>query len=860
MANCVGILCLLGILLLVEGKRFRREEKQAYKITLKLSGDLNSISLQTEKGRTKHIGATTETTARKLESAIASLGDEYRVSVTWEPFLLRHNIPPEGVEKPPNTPGNPRVNPRLKQAGQSVGIDFSGKADRYPNTVQAHALLEYAKEKSPALQDQLMEVVFRGYFTDGIVPSGEGLVALAMEIGIGEDEAKEVIGDEGRLRSAREKAMAWSSKGVSGVPHFFFNGKSGFSGAQEPRTHAWTDHYAFCAADNGRQSPIDIQPALTIYEASLDGIKLTGDAPLSLKLLNNGHTVVGIVNEDVYISGGGLGESVYKTHSLHFHWGDAAEYGSEHTVDGAAYPLEMHIVHYDSVRFPSLKEAAPEIDGLAVLGVLFEESDQENAALNVIIEALSSVQQPLGKENIIDVASGDLNHLSELLPSDTEEFFRYSGSLTTPPCFQSVVWTVFSKANYVSRRQLEELRKLVSHIDDEGHGEAMVNNYRPTQPLEGRNVMRSFEWMDDEEFSTSGEEEELDGEEVLEGEEEEEEELIEVTAEPIEEAKEKKAHWSYRGYHGPEHWSESHEMCDSSNPRQSPVNIIVDETVDDATGELTDIDYIQDNSGESISYFNNGHSIVGVVHKDMVLVGGGLSHAYKLHSFHFHWGRTSDNGSEHTVNGERFPLELHMVHYDHERAASLKEAVSMDNGLAVLGTLFEISKENNTAYDPIIVAMREVQEANKAIESWHSSPHFEIRSLLPVVTEDYFRYLGSLTTPPCAESVVWTLFRQRQRISEAQMQEFRRLLEFPDHEGVVSPLVDNYRPVQPLHKRLVTRSFSLPPPKVYKPVKRKESSSLQESKMQGASGSAANAAVATSWLLLLVSTVLITHF
>eukprot|EP00914_Ancora_sagittata_P030903 GHVO01062384.1.p1 GENE.GHVO01062384.1~~GHVO01062384.1.p1 ORF type:complete len:165 (+),score=26.82 GHVO01062384.1:306-800(+) len=143
-------------------------------------------------------------------------------------------MPVEGVEKPPNTPGNPRVNPRLKQAGQAVGIDFSGKSDRYPNTVQAHALAEYAKEKSTALQDQLMEVLFRGYFTDGAVPQGEALVALAMEVGIGEDEAKNVISDEGRLRSAKEKAVAWSSKGVSGVPHFFFNGKSGFSGAQEP--------------------------------------------------------------------------------------------------------------------------------------------------------------------------------------------------------------------------------------------------------------------------------------------------------------------------------------------------------------------------------------------------------------------------------------------------------------------------------------------------------------------------------------------------------------------------------------------------------------------------------------------------
>lgn len=171
---------------------------------------------------------------RKLEAAVASLGAEYRVSVVWEPFLLRHNMPPDGVEKPPATPDNPRVGVRLKQAGEAVGIDFTGKADRYPNTVQAHALLEFAKEKSHELQNQLMEVLFRGYFTDGVVPQGEALVALAMEVGIGEEDAKRVISDEAKLKSAKERALAWSAKGVSGVPHFFFNGKSGFSGAQDP--------------------------------------------------------------------------------------------------------------------------------------------------------------------------------------------------------------------------------------------------------------------------------------------------------------------------------------------------------------------------------------------------------------------------------------------------------------------------------------------------------------------------------------------------------------------------------------------------------------------------------------------------
>ena len=49
-------------------------------------------------------------------------------------------------------------------------------------------------------------------------------------------------------------------------------------------------------------------------------------------------------------------------------------------------------------------------------------------------------------------------------------------------------------------------------------------------------------------------------------------------------------------------------------------------------------------------------------------------------------------------------------------------------------------------------------------------PHFDLRTLLPPVTKEYYRYEGSLTTPPCAETVVWTVFKHPQTISEAQVQ------------------------------------------------------------------------------------------
>ena len=95
---------------------------------------------------------------------------DVNVAVEWKPFLLRPNMPEEGQPKAPDTPDNPRVGARLKQAGASSGVNFTGKTDRTPNTMRAHALVKFfeAKESEEkgnkwplGLQDCLMNIIFR---------------------------------------------------------------------------------------------------------------------------------------------------------------------------------------------------------------------------------------------------------------------------------------------------------------------------------------------------------------------------------------------------------------------------------------------------------------------------------------------------------------------------------------------------------------------------------------------------------------------------------------------------------------------------------------------------------------------------
>ena len=81
------------------------------------------------------------------------------MSIAWRPFLLRPNTPLEGTPKAPDTPDNPRVGARMKQAGATVGIDFTGKCDRAPNSVGAHTLIKFLEGKPG--QNQLAEILFR---------------------------------------------------------------------------------------------------------------------------------------------------------------------------------------------------------------------------------------------------------------------------------------------------------------------------------------------------------------------------------------------------------------------------------------------------------------------------------------------------------------------------------------------------------------------------------------------------------------------------------------------------------------------------------------------------------------------------
>eukprot|EP00058_Branchiostoma_floridae_P007744 XP_002593232.1 hypothetical protein BRAFLDRAFT_120127 [Branchiostoma floridae] len=159
--------------------------------------------------------------------------EKYTFNVSWQPYLLRPNMPSDGMEKPPQYKG---VSDHLKAAGQSVGIDFTGKCPRFPKTIQAHCLLEHAGKVPDGgkTQDKMAEVLFRAYFTDGMLPSGYNLVELAKEVGMSQEEVEPVISSQDNQTAVFNKAGQYMKDGVTGVPFFYMNGRPAFSGAQDP--------------------------------------------------------------------------------------------------------------------------------------------------------------------------------------------------------------------------------------------------------------------------------------------------------------------------------------------------------------------------------------------------------------------------------------------------------------------------------------------------------------------------------------------------------------------------------------------------------------------------------------------------
>ncbi|CAK1543781.1 unnamed protein product [Leptosia nina] len=226
----------------------------------------------------------------------------------------------------------------------------------------------------------------------------------------------------------------------------------------------------FCKKGGKRQSPIDIQPKDVIVDFEKQFIKYgklvyKGYEAVLLTGINNGHTIQFSTEGDnsmhPTLTGGPL-KHVYRLEQLHFHW------LSEHAVNGAKFPMEIHFVHVRSDL--KVSEALSKRDGLAIVSVFCNvKTELKTEEADTSDELLQHIPLLMKTANRI---SGVLIDLEKLIPQK-HSYYSYMGSLTSPECNEVVIWIIYDKPIHIS----DALYRIFGNVGVGRH------NYRSLQRL-----------------------------------------------------------------------------------------------------------------------------------------------------------------------------------------------------------------------------------------------------------------------------------------------------------------------------------------------------------------------------------------
>ncbi|WMV35801.1 hypothetical protein MTR67_029186 [Solanum verrucosum] len=186
------------------------------------------------------------------------------------------------------------------------------------------------------------------------------------------------------------------------------------------------------------KSPIDLDNKMVEVVSNL-GILQKYYKPSNATLVNRGHDIMLRWDGDSgYLK---IDETQYQLQQIHWHT------PSEHSIDGKRYDMEAHLVHMSS-------------DGkIAVIGILYEIGLLPNDLLTILEGDLVALADKRSAEKAMGI------HDPNIIKLDDNIYYRYIGSLTTPPCTEGVVWTIDGKVNSVTASQIKLLQDAAVNIE-----------------------------------------------------------------------------------------------------------------------------------------------------------------------------------------------------------------------------------------------------------------------------------------------------------------------------------------------------------------------------------------------------------
>jgi len=217
--------------------------------------------------------------------------------------------------------------------------------------------------------------------------------------------------------------------------------------------------------------------------------------------------------------------------------------------------------------------------------------------------------------------------------------------------------------------------------------------------------------------------------------------------------------------------------------------------------------------GQNYTLFNTGETAqISVNTKAITLSSSRLNGTYVLEQFHFHWGNFDNNGSEHRINGQSFPLELHLVHYNRDKYNNVSQAAGSNDSAAllVLGIFVEVAPSGVTpskAFDSIVNYLDQVRYRDNKT----NIPAFPVETLLPCQETTIYTYSGSLTGPPCSQVVNWNVFAKPVYMSSGSLTQLQNKLRQLQASNPNELINHNNRPVQLLNNRTVYE-YNIPSP------------------------------------------------